>query len=481
MNAQLPLPPNRTGTSSPITGKQKITVVILCFVNLINYMDRYTVAGILNDVQKEFNIGDDKGGLLQTAFVISYMICAPVFGYLGDRYNRRFLMVFGVFLWSLTTFVGSYTDHYCLFLFSRSLVGIGEASYSTIAPTIISDMFVKKVRSRMLALFYFAIPVGSGLGYIVGSEAARIFGSWHWGLRVTPLLGMMAILMILFLMEEPERGQSEGLSHLTTTSWSEDIMLLIRNRSFVFSTAGFTCVAFVTGSLAWWGPNIMWQGLKMQKGYEHVELNSVSFSFGVIAMAAGLIGVPLGNYLSERLKVHYPKADPLICAVGLLISAPFLFLGLVLADKYYYLVLVLIFIGQISLNLNWSIVADILLYVVSPNRRSTAEAFQILISHSFGDASSPYFIGVISEMLKKLFKNNIPLFLASVTLANNSLQIVDFKDDKINFQSLQYALFISSIVEVLGAIFFFCTARYIVKDKELAETVTSANNGQNPV
>lgn len=68
----------------------------------------------------------------------------------------------------------------------------------------------------------------SGLGYIIGSETARMLGTWHWGLRVTPLLGMLAVLMILFLMEEPERGQSEGFSHLTTTSWSEDVMLLRR-------------------------------------------------------------------------------------------------------------------------------------------------------------------------------------------------------------------------------------------------------------
>lgn len=78
-------------------------------------------------------------------------------------------------------------------------------------------------------------------------------------------------------------------------------------------------------------------------------------------MAAGLIGVPLGSIMAQRLKVNYPKADPLLCAGGLLISAPLLFLGLVLANKYYYLVLILIFVGQISLNLNWSIVADILL------------------------------------------------------------------------------------------------------------------------
>lgn len=86
-------------------------------------------------------------------------------------------------------------------------------------------------------------------------------------------------------------------------------------------------------------------------------------------MAAGLIGVPLGAYMAQRLKVHYPNADPLICAGGLLISAPLLFLGLALANKYHYLVLVLIFLGQVSLNLNWSIVADILLVSIKNSKK----------------------------------------------------------------------------------------------------------------
>lgn len=124
----------------------------------------FAFAGVLDDIQTEFQIGDDLGGLLQTAFVISYMVCAPLFGYLGDRYSRRWIMILGVALWSGTTMLGSFMPGYCGFLTFRGLVGIGEASYSTIAPTIISDLFVHDVRSKMLAFFYFAIPVGSGMG-----------------------------------------------------------------------------------------------------------------------------------------------------------------------------------------------------------------------------------------------------------------------------------------------------------------------------
>lgn len=49
----------------------------------------YFAAGILTDIQCDFKIGDTEGGLLQTAFIASYMVCAPIFGYLGDRYSRR--------------------------------------------------------------------------------------------------------------------------------------------------------------------------------------------------------------------------------------------------------------------------------------------------------------------------------------------------------------------------------------------------------
>lgn len=129
------------------------------------YIFLLTITGVLSDIQRDFNnISDAKAGLLQTAFVLSYMICAPIFGFLGDRHSRRWIMIFGIALWSATTLIGSFMKEYGWFLTFRALVGVGEASYSTIAPTIISDLFVSDVRSKMLALFYFAIPVGSGLG-----------------------------------------------------------------------------------------------------------------------------------------------------------------------------------------------------------------------------------------------------------------------------------------------------------------------------
>ncbi|XP_046650623.1 LOW QUALITY PROTEIN: protein spinster-like [Daphnia pulicaria] len=348
---------------------------------------------ILTQIQCDLNIGDTEGGLLQTAFVAIYMICAPVFGYLGDRYSRRLIMAAGIFVWSLTTLLGSYMTNFWAFLVMRSLVGVGEASYSTIAPTIISDLFVGDPRSKFLALFYFAIPVGSGLGniYIVGSEASRVMGSWHWGLRVTPVFGAVAVLLILLVVQDPPRGESEG-AHLSATSWWDDIKSLGKNKSFVMSTAACTAVAFVAGALAWWGPKFIALGLATQQGHQDVSLDDVSYIFGLIAMIAGLLGVPLGSFLGQKLRVRYQRADPIVCGMGMLFSTPLMLAALFIAGWNTTTCFVVVFFGQVLLNLNWAIVADILLYTVILTRRSTAEAFQILFSHALGDAGSPYLI-----------------------------------------------------------------------------------------
>lgn len=205
-----------------------VSVTILFFINLINYMDRYTVAGVLDGITTHYSLNNSDGGLLQTVFVVTYMLAAPIFGYLGDRYNRRLIMAFGVFFWSATTLLGSLPPKsFSLFALLRALVGVGEASYSTVAPTIIGDLFVGPKRTSMLAFFYFAIPVGSGLGYIVGSAMAGALGAWYWALRVTPLLGAVAVLLILFVLKEPLRGASDGGTSLTPSSLRSDLRFLV--------------------------------------------------------------------------------------------------------------------------------------------------------------------------------------------------------------------------------------------------------------
>lgn len=149
-------------------------------------------------------------------------------------------------------------------------------------------------------------------------------------------------------------------------------------------------------------------------------------------------------------------------------------------------------------------------YVVVPTRRSTAEAFQILISHTFGDAGSPYLVGVVSikksswqircfiicfclVQLSEAIKASLRLVNDSGTkiqslalVAENSTSYISnststgitayqlFDDtNETKFKALQYSLFTTSFVEVIGGLFFLITAAYILRDKAKAEKAVS--------
>ncbi|XP_063791423.1 protein spinster homolog 1 [Pseudophryne corroboree] len=431
-----------------------IIVMILFYINLLNYMDRFTVAGVLPDIENAFQIKDSDSGLVQTVFICSYMVLAPVFGYLGDRYNRKYIMCCGISFWSVVTLCSSFIpkQHFPLFLLTRGLVGVGEASYSTIAPTLIADLFVADQRSRMLSFFYFAIPVGCGLGYILGSKVtSAASGDWHWALRVTPALGLIAVLLLVIFVKEPPRGAVERRTDrpLTNTSWASDIKALLKNPSFVLSTLGFTTVAFVTGALGLWAPSYLMRARTVLCKDEQCQTPDYddSLIFGLVTVVTGLLGVGAGVEISKRYRKVNPRADPLVCACGLLGSAPFLYLSLVFADTSLVATYVFIFIGETLLSLNWAIVADILLYVVIPTRRSTAEAMQIMVSHLLGDAGSPYLIGVISDKIRSGKPDSTLL----------------------KFRSLEYALMLCAFVGVIGGAFFLVTALFIVKDRKKAE------------
>lgn len=347
----------------------------------------------------------------------------------------------------------------------------------------------------MLALFYFAIPVGSGLGYIVGSETARAFGHWQWGLRATPVAGVIAVVLIMVFLMDPPRGESEGHQDMQAQTYKEDIVSLAKNKSFVFSTLAFTCVTFCTGALSWWGPVYIQNGLRTMKEEDRsIDVNDVPFVFGVVTMMSGIVGVPLGMILSTKLKAKYPRADPVICAVGILVSAFFLTIGMVLCNVNVILSFVLLFIGEVALNLNWSIVADMLLYIVSPTCRSTAEALQILASHAFGDAGSPYLIGLVSDGLFDFLKASSTACavtvakeaVTSLATTDPTMQLTettfdtlttgDVVDDCLDerYYSLQYSLFTNCGVEVVGGVLFLITAIYIAKDKLACENSVAA-------
>ena len=102
-------------------------------------MDRFTIISVLSAVRNAFEIDNKKAALLNTVFLISYMILSPIVGYMGDRYNRKVIIIIGLIFWTsivmLSSFIEGSHENFGLFLATRAAVGVGEASYSCLAPT----------------------------------------------------------------------------------------------------------------------------------------------------------------------------------------------------------------------------------------------------------------------------------------------------------------------------------------------------------
>ncbi|KAM5215345.1 protein spinster homolog 3 isoform 3-T3 [Hipposideros larvatus] len=428
-------PPTMPASWSLPRWRAYVATAVLCYANLLNYMNWFIIAGVLLDVQKFFQISDSSAGLLQTVFIGCLLLSAPVFGYLGDRHSRKATLSFGILLWSGAGLSSSFISpqYSWLFFLSRGVVGIGTASYSTIAPTILGDLFVRDQRTRVLAIFYIFIPVGSGLGYVLGSAVKELTGNWRWALRIMPCLEAVALVLLIVLVPDPPRGAAEAQGELAVgglrSSWCEDIRYLGRNRSFVWSTLGVTAMAFVTGALGFWAPKFLFEA-RVVHGLQlpcfHQPCNSDdSLIFGALTVVTGIIGVILGAEASRRYKKVNSQAAPLICASSLLAAAPCLYLALILAPT--------------TLLASYS--------VVVPRCRGTAEALQITVGHILGDAGSPYLTGLISSVLR-------------ARRPDTYLQ---------RFLSLQQSFLCCAFVIVLGGGCFLLVALHLERDQAQAQ------------
>jgi len=455
-----------------------ISLAILFFTNLINYMDRYTVSAVLTEFSEEMCPSDPDGcstskeGLIQTAFVVVYMAAAPIFGYLGDRYSRKYLMAIGVVIWASLSLTASFMPSYWYFLVIRALIAIGESAFTTIAPTVLGDLFTDETRSLVYGIFYTAIPIGSGLGFAVGNAPSE----WRTGLRITPGLTFLAAVLILVFLYDPPRGESEGKTITNKSSYTEDLKYIAGVKSFVLNAAGFTCVTFTTGALAWYAPSYITDAISSMElpedcceCYADTEWKSnyttpmgiwgpitkddITIYFGAVTLFGGLIGVTAGMLMSRYLRPKYEWIDPVICGVSLLVSIPFLVGGIFLCKNHLDVAFGIIFIGMCFLNTNWSVAVDMTIYVITPARRATAEAIHLMMTHALGEAGAPYLVGVLADSLKPGIRNNNPEYCA----------------ETVEYFGMQRAMFLPFALLFMGGILFLLATKWVVRDKQAVE------------
>jgi MFS family permease len=366
-------------------GRAGVILAVLTAINFLNYIDQMLLSSVLEPIRLEFQLSDTAGGLLGSMFVIAYTVAAPL-GYLGDRFARKNIIAAGVGLWSLATLACAFARTYEELLVCRALLGVGEAAYATTAPSIIADLYAPDARSRKLALFYVATPVGSALGFILGGLIGE-----HFGWRAVFLVGGLPGLVFAALaarIHEPERGRLDPEAARPSGGLLAAARRIVRTPAWRINTVGLAMMTFTVGGLSLWMPAY----LERVHGMSTATAGPV---FGAVTVLAGLCGTLLGGHLGDRLQARSAGGYFWLSGLGLAASAPLLVL-LTAVDGLVTL-FVVAFFAELLLFLNTGPLNAALVGCVPAGLRGTAFALNIFCIHAFGDALSRTLIGHVSD------------------------------------------------------------------------------------
>ncbi|MDE2050379.1 MAG: MFS transporter [Gammaproteobacteria bacterium] len=374
-----------------------LALAVLAGINLLNYLDRYVVSALLPEFKRApMHLNDFELGTLMSGFLIVYMLAAPVFGRLGDRGSRPRPIAIGVFLWSLATGLSGLARNYAQLLAARAVVGIGEAAYGTIAPSLLADFFARRTRGRAFAIFNMAIPVGAALGYIVGGVMRERF-SWHAAFYVAGIPGVFLALWILRLPDPPRGAQEESDGAASAMppvharqagSW-EVYLRLLRQRPYLLTVLGYAAYTFALGGLAFWMPTF----LERVRGIPAVK---ASAGFGEIVVLTGFIGTFAGGWLGDYWLQFSRQAYLWMSGWITLLAVPAVYLALGAgAPAVFYPALV---VAELLLFMSTGPINTAIVNLVSPAERASAVALSILAIHLLGDVLSPSIIGALSVL-----------------------------------------------------------------------------------
>jgi len=361
-------------------------LAVLSGLNLVNYLDRYIVAAVGPKLAEELGLSDSKFGFVVTAFMIGYFATSPIFGALGDRFPRRGLIALGVAVWSLATVGSGLTETFAAMVASRVVVGVGEASYATLAPTIIDDLAEPAKKNRWLAIFYVAIPVGSALGYLVGGELEHAFG-WRSAFFIAGGPGLVLALLALAI-EEPKRAMrakdARGPASVGATAAQ-----LFRIPLYRGTVIGYTAQTFALGGFAAWAPKYLYRVIGL-------DLKTADYWFGLILVVTGLLATFVGGQLGDRWPGEdRARANLRVCAISTAISVPFAVLCLLSSSAFGFFAAIAV--AEFAIFLSTSPINAVILGSVPSELRASAMAASIFAIHLLGDMISPPLIGVISD------------------------------------------------------------------------------------
>lgn len=389
---------------------RRFVVVVVFLVSVVNYVDRYVLSVMLEQIKQEFALRDTELGLLSgVAFAIFYSIAGLPFARWADLGNRRRLIAIGALAWSCFTMVAGAAQSFAQLLMARIGVALGEAAGTPASHSLLADLYPASSRAAAAAVFSTASILGSSLGVVLGGAFAAEHG-WREALIMIGAPGILIALLAFFALPEPRTAPRRPTGAEMFGRESRAVIRALWSRSsYRYTLVGFTAFYFVQYGMLQWMPAYLIRSFSM-------PLSQVGFAYGVVSGGAALIGTILGGIVGNRLsarEVRWLLAMPAICCV---IALP-IHVGLFLA-------------GSATVALVWSFMAGVLLGLMSPAvfaalyaiggaaRRATALFCVLFAVNLIGLGLGPLSIGFVSDLTSEwLGKESLRYALLGSTAA----------------------------------------------------------------
>ncbi|NGP77484.1 MFS transporter [Balneolaceae bacterium YR4-1] len=366
--------------------------VILGLVTLIyisSFVDRQIIAVLATQIQAEMDMNNLQVGLLYgTAFSLIYAICGIPMGRLADLYSRKIMIVAGLLIWSLMTFISGFATSLTFLITARMFVGISESALSPAVYSLLSDYFRPEQRATVFSIYASGIFIGIGVAFIGGGTVAQLY-DWRTALMVVGAPGILLVGVAWFLIRELPRGITQQKARYDVDmSMREVLVYILSKKTILFHFLGFSFLA-LTGYTV-----LGFVGTVLKEVHEAQNLLPY---YGWFMLATGLSVVSSGkaaDWLAERWG---PSKRFIMGMVAGLACLPLYYLGLFAGTGW----MALLLIGSanvISSSYN-GVAAALIQYLVKPNMRALAGGLYLFVISVIGFGVGPPLTGWLMDMV----------------------------------------------------------------------------------
>ncbi|MFC6644770.1 spinster family MFS transporter [Granulicella cerasi] len=359
-----------------------VALTLLTAMNFVNYLDRYILPAVQEQVKNEFHLTDERIGSLTFFFFVAYVCASPVTGWLGDRFPRKPMIVICALAIAGMNFLTAHVTGFWELNVRHMALGVGEACFGIFAPALIADFYAEDRRNGALTIFNVAIPVGSALGFLAGGNIAQTHG-WRMAFIASAVPGVLVALLILVFMREPQRvakTESHSVDKASAAS-------LIKNGAYLTAILGYAAVTFALGGISVWMPTFL-------QRFDGREMGAAGTIMGTITVVCGLGGTIVGGLLAGQWTKKTGKALYYVPALSALLALPFSVLCFFGPKGW---TLPMLGVAVFFIFLGTGPVNAATLNAVPANLRSAAMAGQLFALHVFGDMPSSWVIGAVSQ------------------------------------------------------------------------------------